>query len=162
MTEQEKIETEAITYVKETTLYGQEHAPLGSSAKSYFETEKRCFIAGVNSKISKEILNKKTTLKEQYEQAVNRYIEKFVKKHGYEFTDWVADEVGGIAVFIEQYYFNFTDIKYDIDNKVKKGLIFQHQDDSVEHHLTVNQEEIINFRSYAMGLRYEHLKTSKK
>ncbi len=57
---------------------------------------------------------------------------------------------------------NFSDIKYDIDNKVKKGLIFQHQDDSVEHHLTVNQEEIINFRSYAMGLRYEHLKTSKK
>ena len=102
------------------------------------------------------------TLKEQHEQAVNRYIEKFVKKHGYEFTDWVANEVGGIAVFIEQYYFNFTDIKYDIDNKVKKGLIFQHQDDSVEHHLTVNQVETINFKSYAMGLRYEYLKTCKK
>lgn len=162
MTEQEKIETEAIKYVKETTLYGEENAPLGSSAKSYFETEKRCFIAGVNSKISKEILNKKTTLKEQHEQAVNRYIEKFVKKHGYEFTDWVADEVGGIAVFIEQYYLNFSDIKYDIDNKVKKGLIFRHQEDSVEHHLTVNQVETINFKSYVMGLRYEHLKTCKK
>lgn len=100
-------------------------------------------------------------IKEQYEIAVNRYIEKFVKKHGYEFTDWVSDEVGGVAVFIEQYFFSFTDIKYDIDNKVKKGLIFRHQDDSVEHHFTVNKEDTINFRSYAMGLRYEHLKTVK-
>mgnify|MGYP003546148136 FL=1 len=47
------------------------------------------------------------TLKKQYEQAVNRYIEKFVKKHGYQFTYWVSDEVGETACFIEQYYFNF-------------------------------------------------------
>ena len=102
------------------------------------------------------------TIKKQYEIAVNAYIEKFVKKHGYEFTYWVSDEVGETACFIEQYYFNFTDIKYDIDNKVEKGLIFSHQDDSVNHHFTVNQEETINFKSYAKGWRYEHLKTINK
>ena len=102
------------------------------------------------------------TIKKQYEIAVNAYIERFVKKHGYEFTYWVSDEVGGTACFIEQYYFNFTDIKYDIDNKVEKGLIFRHQDDSVNHYFKVDKDEIINFRSYAMGLRYEHLKTINK
>ena len=102
------------------------------------------------------------TLKKQYEIAVNAYIEKFVKKHGYKFTYWVSDEVGETACFIEQYFFNFTDIKYDIDNKVEKGLIFSHQDDSVNHYFKVDKDEIINFRSYAMGLRYEHLKNNYK
>ena len=68
----EKIETEAITYVKETTLYGQENAPLGSSARSYFETEKRCFIAGVNSKLSKGILN------EYADDILNEYLNKLL------------------------------------------------------------------------------------
>ena len=102
------------------------------------------------------------TIKKQYEIAVNAYIERFVKKHGYEFTYWVSDEVGGTACFIEQYYFNFTDIKYDIDNKVEKGLIFRHQDDSVNHYFKVDKDEIINCRSDAMSLRYEHLKNNYK
>lgn len=39
---------EAKQYIKATTLYGNENAPIGSSARSYFECELRCFLAGYN------------------------------------------------------------------------------------------------------------------
>ena len=32
----------------------------------------------------------------------------FEEKHGYEFSYWVGDEPGGIACFIDQYFFNFA------------------------------------------------------
>ena len=51
----QEIEKEAKEYVNKTTLYGAEKAPIGSGARSYFETELRCFIAGVNSKCSERI-----------------------------------------------------------------------------------------------------------
>ena len=94
-----------------------------------------------------------TELQSNYNNAVNEYIKVFEKKHGYSFTDWVGNDVGEIACFIEQYFFNFTDIKYDIDNKVKKNLIFQYQDDCLAH-----PKKKMNFKSYAMGLRFEDIK----
>lgn len=51
----QEIEKEAREFVNRTTIYGAEKAPIGSGARSYFETEKRCFIAGVNSKCSERI-----------------------------------------------------------------------------------------------------------
>lgn len=104
-------------------------------------------------------INKKniiTLLQSNYNEVVSCYIELFVKKHGYEFTDWVGDEVGEIACFIEQYFFNFSDIKFDIDNKIKKDLIFQYQDDCLAH-----PKKSMNFRSYASGLRFEDIKNKK-
>jgi hypothetical protein len=89
---------------------------------------------------------------------VEKYIQKFEKKHGYQFSDWVSDDIGGIACFIEQYYFNFDDIRYDIDNNVKKGLIFQWQDEGVEN----GGKDDINFRSYTLGLRYKDLEKLNK
>ena len=94
-----------------------------------------------------------TELQSNYNNAVNEYIKVFEKKHGYSFTDWVGNDVGEIACFIEQYFFNFTDIKYDIDNKVKKNLIFEYQDDCLAH-----PKKTMNFKSYVMGLRFEDIK----
>lgn len=111
--------------------------------------------ANRNSK-PKEKKVRLTALQINYNRAVNDYLELFVKKHGYEFTDWVSGEVGGIACFIEQYFFNFDDIKFDIDNKIKKDLIFQYQDDSLAH-----PKKNMNFRSYAKGLRFEDIKNGE-
>lgn len=85
---------------------------------------------------------------------VEKYIQKFEKKHGYEFSDWVSDQVGEMACFIEQYYFHFDDIRYDIDNNVKKGLIFKWQDDGIQN----GAKDNINFKSYVMGARFPVLK----
>lgn len=78
-----------------------------------------------------------------YQNACNAIIIKFEKKHGYEFSGWVADEIGGIAEFINQYYFSMNEIVYDLQHKVKKGLIFEWQDK------VVNEEVKMNFKNYA-------------
>jgi len=91
----------------------------------------------------------KRDLKKEYEAICNEYIKDFVKKQGYEFSYWVADKVGGIACFIEQYFFNIDDIRYDIDNKVKKGRIFEWQDFCIEN--SENEcERNVNFESYLL------------
>jgi hypothetical protein len=44
---QETLEEIAVRLVKETTLYGSQEATIGSSARSYFETELRCVFMGM-------------------------------------------------------------------------------------------------------------------
>jgi hypothetical protein len=41
------LEEAAERLVKETTLYGSQEASIGSSARSYFETELRCVLLGM-------------------------------------------------------------------------------------------------------------------
>lgn len=53
----QEIEKEAKEFVNRTTIYGDKKAIIGSCARSYFETEKRCFIAGVNSKVERIKIN---------------------------------------------------------------------------------------------------------
>lgn len=94
-----------------------------------------------------------SNLKIEYSQIVNKYLIMFVKKQGYEFSYWVSDDVGGMACFIEQYFFSFDDIRTDIDKKAREGLIFEWQDDGLE-----NQEKTpMNYSSYISGLRFSDL-----
>lgn len=99
----------------------------------------------------------KSDLQKQYEAIVTVYVRAFEKKHGYEFSGWIGEQMGEMASFIEQYFFNFDDIRYDIDNKVKKGLIFEHQDADLEHNFHAQEPQHISFKNYVKGLRYENL-----
>lgn len=103
-----------------------------------------------------------TKLQKKYNLICEEYIAKFVKNQGYEFSYWTANEVGSIACFIDQYFFNFDDIRFDIDNKCPKGLIFKWQDDGLEFHQETGDTSRINYKSYNMGLRYEHLNNINK
>jgi hypothetical protein len=87
-------------------------------------------------------------LKELYESACNGYVELFSKKQGIEFDGWVGDEVGGIASFIHQYFFDISEIVYDINTNQPKGLIIEWQQDMIE-----NGNVEINYYSYSKGLR---------
>jgi hypothetical protein len=95
----------------------------------------------------------KQDIKTKYQAICGEFIEVFVEKHGYEFSGWVANDIGGIAEFIEQYFFNFKDIVDDILNEYPEGLIFRWQDDCISK----SGNSIINLKSYFMGLRYEDL-----
>jgi len=97
------------------------------------------------------------TLKQRYESVATAYLNKFIKKQDIDFDGWVGDDIGGIASFCCQYFFNLDDIRYDIDNNCKKGLILRWQEDGVEHHMKGNFDTI-NYHSYFKGLRYENLK----
>lgn len=89
-------------------------------------------------------------LKEQYKFVCEQYLQKFINKHGYEFSGWIpSDEVGGIAAFIEQYFFNMDDIIYDINNKLPKDMIFRWQDDNLE----AGYDNMINLHAYSKGMR---------
>lgn len=96
-------------------------------------------------------------LKENYEKVCEAYILFFEKKQGVVFDGWVANEVGGVASFISQYFFNFSDIVLDVNTKQKKGLILEWQDDGVQFNFDKKETQYINYNSYTMGLRYTTL-----
>lgn len=100
-------------------------------------------------------------LKKQYEEVCNQYITKFVKKQELDFDGWVGDEVGGIASFSTQYFFNLSDIILDLNTKQPKGLILEWQNNGVENALNTPFSETINYKSYTMGLRNKDLITQK-
>lgn len=99
----------------------------------------------------------KKELKNLYKIACNEYCKVFVKKQklSMDYFDWIGGEVGSIASFNDQYFFNMGDIKFDVDTKQPKGLILQWQDDSTEYHFKDGGTQTINYKSYTIGLRYE-------
>lgn len=102
-------------------------------------------------------MTNKTSLKNQYAILVAAYIGLFEAKHGYAFSGWIGD-FGEMATFCgEEYYFTFNDIRFDIDNKINKGLIFRWHDEGVEHNLPRKEPRWINFKNYCKGLRYKDL-----
>ena len=80
-------------------------------------------------------------------------VEKFAKKHELDFDYWISDQVGTVACFSHHYFFQMSEIVYDLNSKQPKGLIVQWQQESIE-----NQHKTINFFSYSIGLRYEDIK----
>lgn len=98
-------------------------------------------------------------LKKLHNKIAKEYIRKFSNKQGLKFDYWVGDNlVGGnfeIASFINQYFFSLSEIIYDINSKQPVGLILDWQEHSVDSQIRGAQQ--INYYSYSLGLRYEHL-----
>jgi hypothetical protein len=100
-----------------------------------------------------------TQLKKQYELTCSEYVEKFSRKQGIKFNYWVSDNIGGIACFIDQYFFSFNDIRIDMEAKQPKGLIIEWNDAIIDYHSKNNkQASYINYGSYIKGFRFENLK----
>ena len=97
-------------------------------------------------------------IKVQYEIICNEYVRKFSDKQDLEFDGWVGDEVGGIASFSSQYFFNISDIVFDLNTNQPVGLILHWQEDGTDYNIQREKTEYINYKSYTMGLRYEDLK----
>lgn len=93
----------------------------------------------------------------QYQFVCNEWVNKFCKKQDIEFDGWVGDEIGGIASFVCQYFFNLSDLILDLNTKQPKGLILEWQSEGVDFNMGKEQPQYINYKSYTMGLRYEQL-----
>lgn len=87
----------------------------------------------------------------EYDSICNQLVDKFVKKHGYEFSCWISDSPGTIAVFIDQYFFNMTDIIEDLKGEYKKEEIFRWQDYCLECHY--ENRTAVNLHAYIKGMR---------
>jgi hypothetical protein len=76
---QETIEEVAERLVKETTLYGSQEASIGSSARSYFETELRCVLLGMQY---------------QQEQNKNKYSEEDMINFAFDTYNYISKLMG--------------------------------------------------------------------
>ena len=71
----------------------------------------------------------KKTLNKKYLNLFNKYLKKFNKKQDTETEHTIDTEIINIA----DCFFNFYDIRYDIDNKIKPGIIFEWYWDYITH-----------------------------
>lgn len=79
-------------------------------------------------------------MKEKYIHVCNAYAKAFAKKHDYQFDSWV--EVGTVACFGD-YFIDFKDIKFDIDNDIPKEKFLEYYDASLEHSYLIIERELI-------------------
>lgn len=92
-------------------------------------------------------------LRKELEETLMAYIRLFEKKHDVELWYAVDDDIMGVLNFGDEYFFNTTDIVYDIDHDLPKGLILQWAKDSVDDKKNPTQQKI-NLRYYSMGLGF--------
>lgn len=81
-------------------------------------------------------------MKQQFETICNRYIKAFEQKHDYYFDYWVADQVGTIACFGD-YFIDFEQIRYDIDNDVPRGKFIEFYDAQLDWAMIRNEVETL-------------------
>jgi len=74
------------------------------------------------------------TLQKKLEKTIQQYIEAFEDKHDCEFDFWVADKIGEIATFGD-YFFDFRDIRADLEEDAPKYLIWEWYDEQIENDL---------------------------
>lgn len=110
-------------------------------------------------------MNKQENIEEQlrkeWEEILMGYIRKFEKKHDVKLQYAVDDDIMGVLDFGYVYFFNATDVVYDMDHNLPKGLILQWAEDSIDDSKNPTRQTI-NLQSYAMGLRFEDLQKNKR
>lgn len=87
-------------------------------------------------------------LQENYKIICNTYAHKFAEKHEYSFDGWVADKVGEVAM-MGDYYVDFRDIKYDIDNDIDADEYVKYYDYCLE--VGMLNLTVPNYESWCKG-----------
>ena len=88
-------------------------------------------------------------LKTKYNKIVEQYLIAFVEKQELDIENcyWVADRIGEMLSVNEQYYFNFDDIRFDVDNNIKAGTILEWQQESIDNY-SKKKKYKINYENY--------------
>ncbi len=95
--------------------------------------------------------SKRKKLQNDYESVANAYLAEFCEKQELQFESWVGDIVGGIAMFGD-YYFDFSDIVWDINSNQPPNTIFAWYEENLQI-----PDKSINYFSYTKGLRVSKL-----
>ena len=90
-------------------------------------------------------------MRKDLDKIIKKYISKFENKHNLVFEFAVDDDLLGVLSFGSVYYFNTSDVIYDIDNDLPKGQIIEWLESNLE------KEKFINLKSYSKGLRHNNL-----
>ena len=90
-------------------------------------------------------IKKRENIEERYNNIVSEYIKLFEEKHDLELDFWISDQIGTVAQFGD-YYFDFQDILFDINNDLEEDLIIEWYDYVLEN--VGKHEYNINLMSY--------------
>ena len=95
----------------------------------------------------------KELIRGRYENAVHEYCHAFRRKHGYHYDPdgWVGEDVGGVLEVCDR-YINMDDIRYDIDNDIKVGVLEEWYDYSTEIAFFEGGRNV-NYPSWCRGYR---------
>lgn len=104
---------------------------------------------------------KERQLREELEEILKSYIRLFEEKHDLDLQYIVNDDIMGVLDFGDMYVFNMTDVVYDIDHDLPKGLILQWAEDGIDDSKNPTRQTI-NLHSYAKGLRFEDLQKNER
>lgn len=96
-------------------------------------------------------------LKDLYELVCNVYVERFCEKQDMSNEGWVGDDRIGEVIVCSDFFFDFHDIKRDLDTQQPKGQIIDWYYDCY-----ANESSNINYSSYCMGLRPEDVSSKNE
>jgi len=85
-------------------------------------------------------------IKKQYQKVCEAYVEAFCNKQDLLFDGWIGNDVGTIAL-ISDFYFDFDDIRTDIDTNQPAELITEW------YYRNLDNQKYINYKSYIAGFR---------
>lgn len=96
---------------------------------------------------------KRVKLKAAFIKAVDAYMDEWCTKHGFEYgyDGWVADDTGGICM-VGDYFVNFDDARYDIDNDLPETMYFDWYEYALDVY-EVDTDRKITLEAYANGYR---------
>jgi len=84
-------------------------------------------------------------LKQDLEDAISVYVAIFCKKHDLSFEGWAGDKSGEIGQFGD-YYFDFSQIRYDLETDQPKDNLIKWYDYSLE--LAMQQKTFMNYETW--------------
>lgn len=70
---------------------------------------------------------RKKVLREKFNEAVNQYLLALLEMWEWDahYGYWIADNIGGIYAYGENYFIGFDDMRYIVDNNVKKEVYYE-------------------------------------
>lgn len=81
-------------------------------------------------------------MKKQLEKVLKQYIKEFENKQYLTFEFAVDENLMEVISFGSVYFFNMSDIIYDVDNDIKENIIIEWLE------YTLQEKDYINYRTY--------------
>ena len=90
-------------------------------------------------------------LKQKLNDNIKTYVDLFCEKHDLYFDYWVVDTIGGTACLSNEYYVDFLDIKFDLEEEIEDGEFTEWYHYSLDE--VLEGRNYINYQSYLKGAR---------
>lgn len=81
-------------------------------------------------------------LRKEWEEILMGYIRKFEKKHDVKLQYAVDDDIMGVLNFGDAYFFDATDVVYDIDHNLPKEMILDWYNDTIDYYKNPTKEKV--------------------